>query len=523
MTMLPRLLALLVLLTGAALVGATPAEAVPRPSPPRAVAASAGDGTATLTWKAPRRGSAIRRYGVQRRDDAGWTTVATVGAKRLVWRAHGLDNGTSYEFRVRALGKARWGKPSAGVEVTPRTVPDAPGAPEADSYASALGLYWKAPASNGAAIDAYRVETSTNGTTWALAVTTARAGTAASPVLLSGLVPGARYWLRVRAHNAAGYGDLAGTGPYTVRTPPGAPTGLSATPGDAQVALTWSAPPGGGPGETPAGLYRVEQSADDGATWSVSGETDDLSYVVTGLTNDAAYLFRVSARSTIVRVGYGPAGATVTATPEGPPLPPALGVSTPALTVVEGGTATFVVELSAPAPVPVVVELASADPGAASVPAPVMIPAGQTSAPVQVAGVGDADVADETVLITATLGTQQVTVTATVTDDDVQALSVISGGQPLTELTLDADTPSFTLGVGLLWQPGADVPVTLSYSGTLASLGRTELTLTPASWQPQPVALELTGTGTETATVTVSSPGLPDHVVTVTVGNPGPP
>lgn len=325
MTMLARLLAMLLLLIGLGLLGAEHASAAAKPSAPRAVIAVAGNGSATVSWKAPARrgGSVIRKYGIQRRSgsDAAWTTVATVRGTKLSWQATGLRNGTSYELRVRALGK-RWGRPSGAVRVTPRTVPDAPGAPEADSYAGALGVYWKAPSGNGAAIDFYRVETSTNGSSWTPAVDAPAAGTSAQPVMLTGLVPGARYWVRVRAHNAAGFGDLAGTGPYTARTPPGAPTGLTATPGSGSVALAWTPSPVDAPGETAAGLYRVEQSVDGGASWTLAGETTDPAFDADGLTNGVAHLFRVSARSTTVRIGFGPASGTVAATPTGAPTVP---------------------------------------------------------------------------------------------------------------------------------------------------------------------------------------------------------
>jgi len=77
---------------------------------------------------------------------------------------------------------------------------------------------------------------------------------------------------------------------------PGAPTGLSATAGDTQVALTWVAPVdnGGGGGIT---TYNVEYSVNAGASWALVVRAVDtaVSYTATSLVNGTSYLFRVSA------------------------------------------------------------------------------------------------------------------------------------------------------------------------------------------------------------------------------------
>jgi hypothetical protein len=70
--------------------------------------------------------------------------------------------------------------------------------------------------------------------------------------------------------------------------PPSAPTGLTATPGDAQVILNWSAPSG-------ATSYNVKRAATSGGPYATVASPTATSYTNTGLTNGTAYYFVVSA------------------------------------------------------------------------------------------------------------------------------------------------------------------------------------------------------------------------------------
>ena len=91
-------------------------------------------------------------------------------------------------------------------------------------------------------------------------------------------------------------------------------TGASATAGNNQVALSWSAPDSGGSAITD---YVIEQLDSDGSTWNTltDGVSTSTSFTVTGLTNGTSYSFRVSAKNTI---GTGTVSSTVSATPAVP-------------------------------------------------------------------------------------------------------------------------------------------------------------------------------------------------------------
>jgi len=93
-------------------------------------------------------------------------------------------------------------------------------------------------------------------------------------------------------------------------------TGASASAGNGQIVLSWSAPDSGGSAITD---YVVEQFDADTSTWTLlSDEVATTSYTVTGLTNGTSYSFRVSAKNAI---GTGTVSATVLGTPAAPPAP----------------------------------------------------------------------------------------------------------------------------------------------------------------------------------------------------------
>ena len=86
-------------------------------------------------------------------------------------------------------------------------------------------------------------------------------------------------------------------------TTPGAPTGVSGTPGDAQVQLSWTAPAFDGGAISG---YQIETKT-SGTPWTITTAntgTSATNHTVTGLTNGTTYQFRVAA---INPAGTGPA------------------------------------------------------------------------------------------------------------------------------------------------------------------------------------------------------------------------
>jgi hypothetical protein len=93
------------------------------------------------------------------------------------------------------------------------------------------------------------------------------------------------------------------SGPATV---PDAPTGVSATPGDASAQVTWTVPGDGGSAITSYTVTPYIGTTAQTPT-TVSGTISDPTVTVTGLTNGTAYTFKVSATNA---VGTGAASAS---------------------------------------------------------------------------------------------------------------------------------------------------------------------------------------------------------------------
>jgi DNA/RNA endonuclease G (NUC1)/fibronectin type 3 domain-containing protein len=101
--------------------------------------------------------------------------------------------------------------------------------------------------------------------------------------------------------------------------PPAAPTGVSATPGNAHIALTWNSVPG-------ATSYHVKRSTTSGSGYSTIASPTSASFDDTSALNGTAYFYVITA------VGPGGESANsseVSGTPQGPAAAPTGVVATP--------------------------------------------------------------------------------------------------------------------------------------------------------------------------------------------------
>ena len=235
-----------------------------------------------------------------------------------------VSSDAGYRLRVVVGYDDAHGPGKSAEDTTAVVQPTTPGPPRnvrADPGNRRVVLRWDAAGTGGATIDRYEYRYR-SGSSWDdddhpwIEVT----GGGAKTVTVSSLTNCTSYTFQVRAHNRVDYGDTVEVAAIPATTP-SAP-GLTATPGDRKVVLTWT-PPAACHG---AEVDRYQCRYRSGSSWTgrswhtVSGGGSARTKTVTGLTNDSTYTFQLRARN---RVGYGTAD-TETATPAGVPGTPDL-------------------------------------------------------------------------------------------------------------------------------------------------------------------------------------------------------
>ena len=325
----------------------TPRNGTPlgtEPSEARDVAVTReGNAELDVSWDTPadNGGYATLTYVVEHRkagSSRSWsdTGVTISGTTATIT---GLDNDEEHDVRVAARNDAGIG-PYDEVSGTPTgTLPGAPGNLMATAGDKRLSLSWDASDNGGYNSLSYVVEYRTGSDEWAVFGESTSNSTDTQAVI-TGLVNGTSYDLRVAAENLKGRGSDTISMGTPVGTVPGAPRQVAARPGHESLDITWSVPKNTGGYGSATLTYTVEfkanGSSDDFSDTGVS--ITATSATITGLTNGTAYQVRVGASNT---VDAGTQYGTVTATPNRN--------FTPRDVVVAGGSGSLTVSWSQPA------------------------------------------------------------------------------------------------------------------------------------------------------------------------------
>lgn len=283
-------------------VNGTPATV---PGAPTIGTATAANGSISIAFTAPASngGSAITTYtGSCAPTTAGTTRTATGAASPI--SVTSLSNGTTYDCTVTATNAVGASAASATAQATPVGPPPAPTIGVATPGDQSASIAFTAPASNGgSAITSYTMSCT--------ASTTTITGTgASSPIVVTGLTNGTAYSCSVKATNSAGLGTASGTVSVTPRTVPAAPTIGTATPGNGNASIAFTA--GSNGGSTITG-YTVTCTAAGQTTRTGTGTSSPIA--VSTLTNDVQYACSVVATNA---AGTSAASGTVNVTPTAP-------------------------------------------------------------------------------------------------------------------------------------------------------------------------------------------------------------
>jgi fibronectin type 3 domain-containing protein len=255
-------------------------------APPASVSAVAGNGQVSLSWPSSVGASSYR---VKRSRTSGGPYTGIACPTGTSYVNTGLTNGTTYYYVVSA---SFTGGPVAGGESADSV--QASAMPQASPPAAPTGL----TATPGNAQVSLSWTAATGATSYRVKRATVSGGpytTVASPTATSftniGLTNGTTYYYVVTAVNGGGE---SGNSTQISATPqasaPAAPTGLTATPGNAQVALSWTA-------STGATSYNVKRATVSGGPYTTVASPTTTTFTNTGLTNGTAYYYVVTARN----------------------------------------------------------------------------------------------------------------------------------------------------------------------------------------------------------------------------------
>jgi hypothetical protein len=175
--------------------------------PPRSVRVAPGNARATIRWHKPASngGHPITAYEIEVYHDQVSLGIYQFQSSATTQTIVGLKNGQTLTFKVAAKNSAGWSKFSARSAPATIGAPVPIGTPTAVAGTGRATVSWHKAATNGAAVNEYRVTPRIDGH----AKTTRMFKSSRTRQVLTGLVHGKKYTFEVAAHNARGWGSVS--------------------------------------------------------------------------------------------------------------------------------------------------------------------------------------------------------------------------------------------------------------------------------------------------------------------------
>jgi len=267
------------------------------PAAPAGLAATGANAQVNLTWNAS---SGATGYYVKRSTTSGAEAQIAIPSTNS-YTDSPVTNGTKYFYVVSAYNTYGQSGNSSEVSATPAlSVPAAPTGLTATAGNAQVMLVWTA----SAGATSYNVKRSTTNGSGYQTVSSPTTSSFTDKPLTNGTI----YYYVVTAVNSSGESSAstqASATPAAAPQPPAAPTGLTATAGNAQVSLTWTASAG-------ATNYHIKRSTTNGSGYTQIAAPTTTSFVDTTVTNGTAYFYVVSALNA---AGESANSSQATATP----------------------------------------------------------------------------------------------------------------------------------------------------------------------------------------------------------------
>ena len=269
---------------------ASPTDATPPSAPTNTAAMALSSTSIQFAWSDNSNNEdGFRIYRWTAPAGSPWVVAGTTGPNATTFVDTALQPSTRYFYYACAYNVAGETCPAGYLDATtPSGLPTAPANTTATALSStSIRFAWSDNSDNEDGFRIYRWSVP-DGENWVVAGTSAPNTTTFTN---AGLQPSAHYFYYACAYNAVG--EVCASGRVDATTSSGlptAPTGTTATPGNALAQVSWTA--SSSDGGSPITSYTATASP-GGATCSTSG----LSCTVNGLSNGTAYTFTVVARN----------------------------------------------------------------------------------------------------------------------------------------------------------------------------------------------------------------------------------